>query len=50
MTKKEAREARNKLFIVSQMIDEQYATEDRCQEAFDALADFINKVEDEAKV
>lgn len=50
MTKREAREARQALFVLSQMIDEQYMTETRCKENLDKLADFINKVDDEAEV
>lgn len=50
MTKKEAKEARDHLFVISQMIGEEYAGSARCQEHLDALVAFINKVEDEAKV
>ena len=50
MTKKEAKEARQNLFVLTQMISEEYAGSERCQEHVDALAEFINKVEDEAKV
>lgn len=50
MTKREAKEARQSLFVLSQMIDEQYMSESRCKENIEKLADFINKVEDEAKV
>lgn len=50
MTKKEAKEARQNLFVLTQMIGEEYAGSERCQQHIDALAEFINKVEDEAKV
>lgn len=50
MTKKEAKEARDHLFVISQMIGEEYAGTERCQEQIEALTEFINKVEDEAKV